>query len=377
MQEVTRRRGIYAFAPYQGWNNQQITKNCGLLPYLFHKLWGWHAVMVGGRIAEVYPALADVPGLDFDLLDSPEMTHQIAYLESHIDDMDVLVLHGVFPFYFPIVARYRALRPDGRVYLETDANSYFEDRIPLTRELVTFFRQCDVVGASGRKIQRWLSAKWPCRIDYLPNGFYDLKGCYEPPDFAAKENIILTVGRLGTEQKRTEDLLEAFARMASDAPGWRLRLVGGTTPGFDCYLQKYFQRHPVLRPRVERTGAIRAKTVLLQEYRRAKIFALTSALEGGTPNVAAEAFYGGCYIITSAIDAAEDMTAGGACGEIYPIGDIEALAAHLRTTCLDKARLLRGGQAALRYGQETYDFVNIARRLYYLLFGEEQNERCI
>lgn len=56
------------------------------------------------------------------------------------------------------------------------------------------------------------------------------------------------------------------------------------------------------------------------------IFALTSDIEGGTPNVAAEAFFGGCYIITSAIDAAEDMTMGGHYGDIYPIGDIDALA---------------------------------------------------
>ena len=48
--------------------------------------------MVGGRISAEYPAIADVPGLDFDLLDAPDMEHQLAYLEAHIDDMDVLVL---------------------------------------------------------------------------------------------------------------------------------------------------------------------------------------------------------------------------------------------------------------------------------------------
>lgn len=366
-----KRHGIYAFAPYGGWNNQQITKNCGLLPYLFYKLWGWHAVMVGGRISAEYPAIADVPGLDFDLLDAPDMEHQLAYFEAHIDDMDVLVLHGAFPFYFPIVERYRALRSDGKIYLETDANSYFEDRIPLTKEFVAFLRQCDVVGVSGRKVQRWLSAKWPCRIDYLPNGFYDFKGCYEVPDFSAKEDIILTVGRLGTSQKRTEDLLEAFARMAADAPHWQLRLVGSREPQFCAYLERYFQQHPELKSRIVFTGPIREKATLLAEYRRAKIFALTSDLEGGTPNVAAEAFFGGCYIITSAIDAAEDMTAGGRCGEIYPIGDIGALASCLRDVCRDEARILSGGKAALQYGRSTYDFTKIVRRLRYLLFGEE------
>lgn len=369
MREGVRRRGIYAFAPYQGWNNQQMTKNCGLVPYLFHKLWGWRAVMVGGRVGE-YPALKDVPGLELDLLESSAMEHQLAYLEAHISDMDVLVLHGVFPFYYPIVQRYRALRPDGRIYLEMDANSYFADRIPQTPELLWFLSQCDVLGASCRKIQEWLSTKWPICADYLPNGFYDLKGVYQEPDFAAKENIILEVARIGSPEKRTEDLMLAFAQIAAQFPDWQLRLVGGIDAHLLPFKERFEQEHPELRDRVVFTGGIYDKAKLYAEYRRAKIFTLMSSSEGGTPNVVSEALFGGCYMVTSEVDGAMDIIDGGRCGMHYPIGDVQALAACLAKACADPALIERGGRAALAYGRANFDFVKIVRRLRYLLLGE-------
>ena len=217
MSAASRTHGIYAFAPVSGWNNQQITKNCGLVPYLFHKLWGWHAVMVG-KDNGPYPALADVPGLELVALPTAGAT--MDYLAEHVGEIDVLVLHGVFPINITLAARYRALRPDGKIYLEADANRFYEERIPMTQELEEMLLSCDVVGASCRRIQRWLSAKWPCRVDYVPNGFYDLKGAYKMPDFTVKEDVILTVARLGSPEKRTEDLMLAFAQIAEAFPAW-------------------------------------------------------------------------------------------------------------------------------------------------------------
>jgi len=366
MPAASRPHGIYAFAPVSGWNNQQITKNCGLVPYLFHKLWGWHAVMVG-KDNGPYPALADVPGLELATLPTADMELVLGYMASHVADMDVLVLHGLFPFYVPIVQSYRRLRPDGKIYFEIDANSYYEDQVPLTAEVEQMLLSCDVVGVSCRRMQRWLNAKWPCRIDCIRNGFYDVKECYLPPDFARKENIILTVGRLGTQQKRTEDLLLAFAAIAEACPGWQLRLVGSVAPEFQAFWKAYQAQHPAAASRVQFVGVITDKAQLFAEYRRAKIFALPSNIEGGTPNVIAEALYGGCYIVTSETDGAPDATGNGRCGQSYPIGNVDALAGILQVVCQDEAFLAQGGRAALAYGQETYDFVKIVRRLRCLL----------
>lgn len=163
----------------------------------------------------------------------------------------------------------------------------------------------------------------------------------------------------------------AFAQIAARFPDWQLRLVGGLDERFLPFKESFERQHPELCDRVVFTGAIYDKAKLFEEYRRAKIFALMSSSEGG-PNVISEALWGGCYIITSDVDGAMDFINGGVCGMHYPIGDVRALADCLAKACADPALVLRGGQAALSYGREVFDFVKIVRRLRYLLFGEEE-----
>ena len=45
-----KKRGVYTLPPYAGWTNQQLTKNCGIVPYLLMKRYGFHAVMAGAKI---------------------------------------------------------------------------------------------------------------------------------------------------------------------------------------------------------------------------------------------------------------------------------------------------------------------------------------
>ena len=120
------------------------------------------------------------------------------------------------------------------------------------------------------------------------------------------------------------------------------------------------------------TGPIFEKKELINEYKRAKIFALTSVLEGGTPNVVAEALFCGCYMITSDIDASDDVIDNGRCGQKYECGDIEALAEILYHSCVGAERLLQGGRRSIAYAQEEYDFEKIIQRLYWLLFKEKR-----
>ena len=364
--------GVFAFAAGEGWDNQQITKNCGMLLYVFHKLYGDRAVMVGGREKVEYPSLAEVPGVEMVYISAPRLENSIAYIRQHSDEIDLLILHGTFPFFYPLVDIYKQLRPDGKVYLETDANNHWVDRIPVTEKLCYFLSQCDVVGTSCRKMHRWLGAKWPHRIDYIPNGFYDFQGVYKEPDFARKEDLLITVGRLGTRQKRSEDLLEAFALVAEDYPAWRLAMIGGQTEEFSIWAENFLAKHPFLQGRVIFPGMVRDKDVLYKWYRRAKIFALTSEWEGGTPNVVAEALYAGDYIVTANVDGAEDATDCGNCGMVYTCKDVSALADCFRILFSSPDMLEAGGHNALEYGRRKFDFEKLARRLRYLLYGSDR-----
>ena len=366
-----RRRGVYSIPAYAGWSNQQLTKNCGIVPYLFYKKFGFHAVMAGAKIEDSYPYVKYVEGMDVDFLPDGAVSTKLDYIRSHAEDMDLFLLHGCYPDYRDIVKCYRSLRPDGKIYMELDINLEAADRIPWrVNQVEEMLGTCDVIGASCRSMQRYMSRKTPHKIEYILNGFYNFEGIDYTPDFSKKENIVLNVGRIGTYQKNTELLLETFAAVAEDMPGWKLRIVGQITERFETYIEKYFAAFPAMRERVTFTGVISDRTKMAEEYKKAKIFALTSRMEGGTPNVIAEALSAGDYIVTSEIDAAEEAVDSGRCGEIFPMEDKERFADILRNLARNETRISQGGRHAVQYAKNAFDFGRIVDRLYYLLYGE-------
>ena len=364
-------KGIYALANNYGWGNQQLTKNCGLVPYLFQQLYGYRAVMVGTRAEWDYPGQQYIPGVELVPLPDGSPETMCDYIAQHAAAMDIVVLHGPFPFSEKPVALYRQLRPDGKIYLELDPNIHSLDKLewdePAYRQMLA---SCNVIGSSGHSMQRYLSAKWPCIIDYLPNGFYDLTGTYRPmteTDFQRKEPLILTVGRIGTAQKNNACLVAGFLQVYRQFPEWRLLMVGPVEPAFRAEMEELWAQEPALRERILMPGPIQDKEQLWSLYRRARIFALTSVMEGGTPNVVAEALMHGCYTVMSDYDAADDATADGRCGAKFPLADAQALPMLLQKLLAQPETLAAGGRQAYAYAQRNFDFVKIVQRLHYLL----------
>lgn len=358
--------GVYSFSVDGCWNNQQLTKDCGTVPYLLHKNYGYNAVMVGEKAGE-YPYLETyVKGLSMDFI--PDKNKELTYIVENYQNMDVVLLYGAFIEYSPLLNLYRKLRPDGKVYLALDANSFWMDRIWWNRpEFLHMLDQCDVIAASNKIMQEFLSKKWPYKIEYIPNGFYNYSG-FDLDSMISKENTILTVGRIGLEAKQNDILLEAFAKAYDQIPGWTLKLVGGIESSFQKYIEDYFQKYPHLREKVIFTGLIEDKKELMLEYKKAKIFALSSCSEG-SPNVASEALFGGCYIITSKLDACEEITNHGFCGQVFQIGDKDELSRILSEVCNNEQLIEEGSKNALEYAKHTFDFNKIIERLHYLLVG--------
>lgn len=358
-----------------GWNNQQLLKDCGLVPYLLHKNHGFHSVMVGLKVDVAYPYLDKyLQGLELDFLPEDTVQARINYINAHAADMDLLILYGAYPIYIPLVEHYKRVRPDGKIYLATDMNIAWADRLPHEEPAYkNFLHSCDVIAASSRVTQKYLATKWSVPVDLIRNGwynFFDIKF-----NDVRKENVILSVGRVGQFiklTKRTDILLEAFAKVASELPDWSVRLVGGIDETFKPYMANYFAQHPELKERVIFTGLIEDKLTLANEYKRAKIFCLTSPHEGGTPNVTAEALFAGDYMIYSAIDAAYEATDDNNCGRIFPIGDIDALAKTFLEVCPNNRLILEGGRHAASYAKKEFDANKIVARLNYLLYGGDE-----
>ena len=79
-----------------------------------------------------------------------------------------------------------------------------------------------------------------------------------------KENIILTVGRLGTEAKNTELLLETLKEI--DLKDWKVYLVGSIDKRFVNYKENFFKENPSLIDKIIFTGEIKDRKELYKYY---------------------------------------------------------------------------------------------------------------
>lgn len=207
-------------------------------------------------------------------------------------------------------------------------------------------------------------------MDYIPNGvYYPLYPEAADVRFEEKENMILTVGRLGTVQKNTLLLLYAYALAFPQLKEpWELVLVGSVTPEFQADYEDFCNRFPLLAPHIHLTGNIADKQALHQYYKKAKIFALSSRFEGGSPNVFSEAAIFGCAVVTTGVDAAPDMTDNGRVGRISPdTEDFEGFARELCALCCDPAYLARNFHEMRTYMKEFFDYERLAGRLQVLV----------
>jgi glycosyltransferase involved in cell wall biosynthesis len=364
-----------SFESCRKWENVELMKDCGLSGYMLAKVLNATSYMLFGTRPSDYPYLSDLPEMKM-LYHESESGLEYAYgdfLLSNYPKMDILLFYGMFSKSTEYLNAYRKLRPDGKVYCALDMNKGWMDKINWRNAAVQqFSEQCDIVATSCRSLRDALNrhpdTSFPCR--WFTNGFYNPTSLKVIANFVQKENILLTVGRIGTEQKNNEEQLTAFAAVSDTLKNWSLKFVGSIEPEFQAYIDSYFINYPHLKDRVIFTGPIMDKAELYNEYAKAKVFVLSSRYEGGTPNVYAEALFHGCMFVTSDIDAADDITNYGELGETYTRGDIKGLAEALLKVCsnADEQAFSVHIPKALEYARKYYDWNRNAKKLAYMLF---------
>ena len=361
---------VVAMAPYdRPWSNVELVKDCGLIPYLLYKNHGCEVRMVGAK-GDDYSYQALIKGVKLEFLEDGSIQTKVEYVMAHAGEIDLLILRGCYSTNFKVAYVYKEYNPEGKIYVGLDANTLWMDRIDWENlAFQKFMNCCDVIATSGKAVRDYLNLKWPWKIVHIPNGHYDFGKKWISPAYDQKENIILTVGRLGTQQKATHIMLNAFAQVAEKLPEWNLRLVGAMEPAFQPWLENYFDRCPALRSRIEFIGSITERDQLYAEYQRAKIFTLSSEMEGGTPNVIAEALHAGCVIAITRIDACMEATDDERCGRVADIDDEKDLG-RVYLELATSTNLEEMSKRAYQYGRTHFNMENIVDKLYERLFGE-------
>lgn len=350
--------------------NVQLMKDRIVIPYVCYKHFGSSMVIVTQKNGE-YPYLDYYDGISLTFLScTDQMTHiqaAIQYIEANYMDIDLLFLFAPRLEYIELAQTYRRLNPNGVIYLKLDANSGWINALPLDdKDYFDFLKTADVISCESHKLQQFVYSKWRRPIEYIPNGiYYPFYPSINECRYEDKENIILTVGRIGSLQKNSHLLLYAYA-MAFPylKEKWRLVIVGSVMPEFQEIYDNFRKELPEIAAYVKLTGQINDRQTLYEYYRKSKIFALTSYMEGGAPNVFSEAAGFGCTIITTNIDTALDMTDNGRVGRIVDnFDDVKVYSKALLELCSDQTYLERNFYAIRKYVDEYFNYDRIAERL--------------
>ncbi|MCR4907846.1 MAG: glycosyltransferase family 4 protein [Lachnospiraceae bacterium] len=315
--------------------NVHLLKDVGMIPYILHRDHGVDSTVVSFRNEESYPYLdREVKGLKLKFLKrrkGGELYSAARYVWNHAREIDVLNLYHLNLMSFICMGIYRLKkRREGIGYLklDMDLNGYRRlirfSPVGWVKRLTILFS--DVVSVESTILFDALEKKYHEKVLYIPNGFYST-GKKPELDFH-KENIILTVGELGSRPKATENLLDAFAGAAAESD-WTLMMVGNVAPEFEPRLKRFMERHEELKGRIVLTGEITDKEELKQIYRRAKIFALPSRSESFGIVLLEAASNGDFLITTKGVPAGYDIYNDGKFGFIVPIDDVPSLSGAL------------------------------------------------
>lgn len=353
--------------------NIELLKDVGMIPYCMGKHYGYKSYIACYGDDEYTYLDREVEGLE--IIKIPRIYDNAVkdgceYLRKNAKNIDVLnVYHLIYSESLQWVKLYKRINPNGRVYLKLDLDyigldKHKQDNVLLRLLKKRILNKCDLISAESVSICDSIRKLYRIEIKYVPNGVYRIGDISQSGDNKTykKKNVFLTVGRLGTEQKATEILLEAFALSAKNHD-WRLRLVGSIDEKFLIDKYNFEKKYADIMDRVDFVGETLDRFELQKEYERAKIFVLPSRWES-YGIVLAEAQCSGCYIITTdAVPPAKEMTCNGRYGSIVKTGDVEKLAEKMIE--LSNSDYVTGlGNEIRKHASERYDWKMICKTVY-------------
>lgn len=277
------------------------------------------------------------------------------YLWKHAKEIDYFMLFFDCPESRMLGIIYKLFNPKGKCYIKMDVNPYaISDSIKhhnwLKRWLYVCFNRLskstiDVVSCESKlALQKLHSSRnswnqWGDKLVYMPNGF-DEALCQQlsirDKNVAEKENLMITVGRLGTPQKNTTMLLRALAK--TNLRDWKVVLIGPIQDDFKKNIHKFYSENPDKKNQVTFAGPIYNKKELWEWYNRSKVFLLSSKYEGfALVFVESQRFHN--FIISTPVGAARDVVEDGKYGRLVPIDDADAMSREIQDVVDDKTNI--------------------------------------
>lgn len=352
-------------------DNIHLMKDVGMFPYVLSKEGYYDSYIVSyGSPLENFPDLINVPDLHlvkrFRIFGN-SILDGILWLILYSNSIDILNLYHYKPSTFIWLLVYKIFHPHGSVYvkLDIDPSAGFKMKMKKgsLKYLVTKYvlGLAKVVSCETKSFKKFADEHWPIEIKFIPNGIQSSQISTKQ----AKEKIILTVSRLGTEQKATDILLKSFLRaIPYISQEWKLVLIGPVTPKFKQELKDDVYCTGAYSDRIIFTGPIPNRYLIDEYYKKASIFTMPSRWEGFCL-VSLEAISKGDYMLTSDLLSFKELI-DSKYGKTFKVDDVDSYANSIVDLCkrFDTGKLSFDIVELSKYLNKIYSYESICNNLY-------------
>ena len=304
---------------FLGAKQVHLYKDVGMIPYYFSKTLNWNtalAYLSEKKIEEIeYEKYVDLKPIEYSENFIIRWFYICIFLFRISNRYSVVNLyHGGASSYL-LILLLKIFGSRSKIYIKMDLNQvafnkrYYNNfglrikTVEFVRKILDGIPDCFSVETKSFFDLLIKENRYKDKLIYVPNGIFD-------SDFdenIEKDDIILTVGRIGDYEKNNELLVEAILMIPEDKLiGWKIYFVGKVNSDFEKYIKEIYLKNEYLKKYFIFTGEINDKKYLYRLYSKAKIFCLTSRWES-FGIVIPEAMNFGNYIITTDFPAAHDM----------------------------------------------------------------------
>ena len=336
---------------------EHLGKDVFLTPFYLGRVLGYAVNIVYGPTETNKTMPKEWRGVNLHPLRQKGLLAKFFYLFWHAWSIDLLMLFHFSYGNLLLGLTYKLLHPSGILYVKADGLAILAQEEQLCRsnnwkvKILCYLFKRLLERVDKISIETEDDYKSLCnpvfgiyvrdKLALMLNGFdeYILKDLHiEEKALSQKENIFLTVGRIGSYLKNNEMFLQALKMI--DLKGWKVVFIGPIEKNekdFSVYINSFFQANPHLKDSVLFTGPIYDKKVLWEWYNRAKVFVLTSRSES-FGIVLMEAFRFRDYILSTKVGFAKEAISYGY-GDFLAQEDANALAVKLQAIIDEKVQL--------------------------------------
>lgn len=343
--------------------NVHCSKDVGMIPRTFSDRFGFKSYLVCKDNGE----FEQFDNLDIIKLGINKIWAEIRlvfFIVKNAKKIDLLNLYHWGRHSLYIGRLYKLFNKDGYLYVKCDMDdrgvSVLKNNKRARKTFNKILECADLMSCESSRIRDELNSLFNYKIEWIPNGVEIVMNNYK----THKEKIILTVGRLGTEQKATENLVDAFVKICHRIPEWDLLLVGDTTEKFEEYIDNVLYNNG-LKGRIICTGNVSDREKLINMYEKSAIFALPSRWEGFAL-VMLEALQCGCYFIgTDGIAPIKDVVTEEYIGSVVEIDNVQQLADTILDV-IETNKFLddRFAEARTEYVEKNFSWEEVCNKIY-------------